>query len=146
MKILLGLIIAIALIAIGFFVFTSDREIVIEEEAVEEEMVEEETDPLNDEEVEENIVSFSVETVEGFRFSVEEMRVNVGDTVRVELTNVDEMPHDFIIDELDVATRIIENGESDIVEFVVSEAGTFEYYCSVGSHREMGMVGTLIVE
>ena len=37
-------------------------------------------------------------------------------------------------------------GQIDEVEFVVDKAGTFEYYCSVGNHRQMGMVGKLIVE
>ena len=32
------------------------------------------------------------------------------------------------------------------VQFIADKAGTFEYYCFVGNHRQMGMVGTLTVK
>jgi uncharacterized cupredoxin-like copper-binding protein len=32
------------------------------------------------------------------------------------------------------------------VQFVADKTGTFEFYCSVGNHRQMGMVGTLVVQ
>ena len=72
--------------------------------------------------------------------------VNVGDVVMIEFTSVGGMPHDFVIDELGVATAILQPGESEIVEFIVDRAGTFEYYCSVGQHRANGMKGNLIVQ
>ena len=31
-------------------------------------------------------------------------------------------------------------------EFTADKVGSFEYYCSVGSHRSMGMKGVLKVE
>src|SRR3990167_9256749 len=37
-------------------------------------------------------------------------------------------------------------GQSASVEFTADKAGGFEYYCSVGTHRAMGMVGAFIVE
>ncbi len=37
-------------------------------------------------------------------------------------------------------------GEREAVEFLVDKAGVFEYYYFVGSHRQMGMKGDLIVE
>jgi len=54
--------------------------------------------------------------------------------------------HDFVIDEFNVATKMTKTGETDTVEFIADKAGVFEYYCSVGEHRKMGMVGTLTVE
>ena len=86
-------------------------------------------------------------TVEGspFKFSVTEMRVKLGETVKVIFKNV-EGKHDWRVDEFGVATKIINAGEEDTVEFVVNKTGSFEYYCSVGEHRKLGMVGTLIVE
>jgi plastocyanin len=54
--------------------------------------------------------------------------------------------HDFKIDEFNVATNQIPAGSSEIVEFVADKSGSFEYYCSVGRHREMGMKGTLVVQ
>lgn len=98
----------------------------------------------------------SGETVEGsvkdftvngdnFRFDVKEMRVKKGDTVQVTFNNTGGS-HDFVIDEFNVATKVLPNGGSETVEFVADKTGEFEYYCSVGTHRQLGMKGTLIVE
>ena len=72
--------------------------------------------------------------------------VSEGDLVRIEFSNVDGMPHDWVLDEFNAATDIINDGESDVIEFVASESGEFEYYCSVGQHRQQGMFGKFIVE
>lgn len=87
-------------------------------------------------------------TIDGsnFSFTPNTMTVNEGDTVRITLVNDDNMPHDFVLDEFDARTEILNTGETETIEFVADEAGTFEYYCSVGNHRAMGMVGTLIVQ
>jgi nitrite reductase (NO-forming) len=53
--------------------------------------------------------------------------------------------HDLVIDGFNVRTPQIGDGKSAEVTFVVDKTGTFEYYCSVGNHRQMGMVGKLIV-
>lgn len=80
-----------------------------------------------------------------FSFAPNIIRAEVGETIRLTLTSTD-MPHDFVIDELEVATEVIQAGESTSIEFTPTEAGEYEFYCSVGGHRQMGMVGTLIVE
>ena len=80
-----------------------------------------------------------------FKFSVEEIRVKQGDTVRIVFTN-EEGLHDWVIDEFSARTKQLKVGESETIEFVADKTGTFEYYCSVGTHRAMGMVGNLIVE
>lgn len=54
--------------------------------------------------------------------------------------------HDFVIDELNVKTPVIASGKDATVTFTPTKAGTYEYYCSVGNHRAMGMVGKLIVQ
>ncbi len=71
--------------------------------------------------------------------------VHKGDTVKINFKNDGGM-HDFKIDEFGVATKKIGSGQSDTVSFVADKAGSFEYYCSIGSHRQMGMKGMLIVE
>lgn len=80
-----------------------------------------------------------------YDFSIEEIRVKRGDRVRIEFTSQEGL-HDLVIDAFDVRTQQVSTGQSDVVEFVADEAGTFEYYCSVNNHRQLGMVGTLIVE
>lgn len=54
--------------------------------------------------------------------------------------------HDFVVDELKIKTAVINNGQEDFVEFTADKAGTFEFYCSVGNHRAMGMVGKITVQ
>ncbi|MBI5421987.1 dienelactone hydrolase family protein [Candidatus Peregrinibacteria bacterium] len=73
------------------------------------------------------------------------LRVKQGDTVRIEFTNTKGF-HDWVLDEFNARTPQLQAGASATVEFVADKKGTFEYYCSVGSHRAMGMKGNLIVE
>jgi len=87
---------------------------------------------------------FDVEGV-NFAFSQTEVRVKKGDRVRINFTSTDGF-HDWVLDEFNAATERISSGGETFVEFTADEAGEFEYYCSVGSHRALGMVGTLIVE
>ncbi|MFH1053915.1 MAG: cupredoxin domain-containing protein [Candidatus Woesearchaeota archaeon] len=74
-----------------------------------------------------------------------EIRVNEGDTVRIEFTSTDGF-HDWVVDEFDAATERVNTGNSTFVEFIADKKGTFEYYCSVGQHRANGMRGNLVVE
>lgn len=80
-----------------------------------------------------------------FKFAPASLTLKKGEKVRLVLKNIGKMPHDFVVDELSVKTKIIKGGEEDVVEFTPDTAGTFEFYCSVGSHRAMGMKGTLTV-
>jgi nitrosocyanin len=86
-------------------------------------------------------------TVEGknFSFSPSTLTVNKGDTVKITFKNSGGM-HDFVLDEFNVKTKPIESGASETVSFTANKAGTFNYYCSVGNHRAMGMQGTLTVK
>ena len=72
------------------------------------------------------------------------MSVSKGDKVKIIFKNTGGF-HDFTIDEFGVRTKRINGGEEDTIEFVADKSGTFEYYCSVGDHRTLGMRGTLTV-
>lgn len=80
-----------------------------------------------------------------FTFSQTEIRVKKGDTVTINFTSNGGF-HDSGVDEFSARTERVNSGESSSVTFVADQTGTFEYYCSVGSHRALGMVGQLIVE
>ncbi len=86
-------------------------------------------------------------TVDGsnFKFAPSTITVKKGDTVKLTLKNIQGF-HDFKIDAFKVATKQIKEGTTETVTFVADKEGTFEYYCSVGKHKAMGMVGTLIVK
>ena len=85
-------------------------------------------------------------TVEGsnYKFMPNILSVKKGDNVTIVFKNVGGT-HNFRIDEFDVATKQIKGGAEETVQFVADEVGSFEYYCSVGTHRAMGMKGMLTV-
>jgi plastocyanin len=93
---------------------------------------------------EEDIVVIDL-TGKPFEFSQTEIRVQQGDRVRINFESTEGL-HDWVVDEFNAATDQVMPGTPTSVEFVADQAGEFEYYCSVGQHRENGMVGTLIVE
>lgn len=116
-------------------------------ESVEDEIVEGTntvTEPTN--QINSNVVA-KVITVEAgsYYYNPKEIRVKKGDTVQIVMTAKD-MMHDFNIDELGVKMPITKSGETNSVTFVAGTTGEFEYYCSVGQHRQLGQTGTLFVE
>jgi plastocyanin len=86
-------------------------------------------------------------TVSGsnFSFSPKEIKVKKEDKVKIMFKNTGGT-HNWVLDEFSAKTAEIEDGESAEVTFTADKSGTFEFYCSVGSHRAMGMKGNLIVE
>jgi nitrite reductase (NO-forming) len=80
-----------------------------------------------------------------FSFSPSTLSVNKGDKVKI--TFKDESgTHTFNIDGYNVKTPLLAAGQQASVEFTATKTGTFEYYCSVATHRAMGMKGTLTVK
>ncbi len=90
------------------------------------------------------VKEFSLEATP-FTFSIKEIKVKQGDQVKITLTNKAGF-HDFVVDEFGVRTKQLSAGATDSVQFTADKKGIFEYYCSVGNHRQQGMVGKLIVE
>ncbi|MDB5266593.1 MAG: Blue (Type 1) copper protein [Parcubacteria group bacterium] len=84
-------------------------------------------------------------TGSNFAFAPSALSVNKGDKVTIIFKNSGGL-HDFKIDEFAAATKRINGGESDTVTFTADRSGSFEFYCSVGTHRQMGMKGTLTVK
>lgn len=91
-----------------------------------------------------NVKEFTV-TAGSFYFSPKTLSVNKGDTVKINFVNSGGM-HDWRLDEFNAKTPVLQSGQSASITFVADKSGTFEYYCSVGTHRQMGMVGTLTVK
>ena len=108
---------------------------------------------------------------EDFRFVPETVTVKVGETIRLRLENRDPVLHDYTTDEdefivmeasganhgdhemdpeaqvslqpLHIAAEANDYGE---LVFEATEAGEYEFYCSVPGHREAGMVGKIVIE
>ena len=80
-----------------------------------------------------------------YYFKPNMIKAKKGQNVKVVVKSVS-MMHNFNIDDLGVKSTLIQNGETGMVEFTASKIGIFEYYCSVGQHKQLGQVGKLIVE
>jgi plastocyanin len=80
-----------------------------------------------------------------YSYDVSEIKVKKGETITINFESTDGF-HDFVIDELAVATKKVQPGTKTSVTFTADKVGSFEYYCSVGSHRAQGMSGVLTVE
>lgn len=80
-----------------------------------------------------------------FYFAPKTISAKKGDTIKITLTGKG-MMHDFTLDAFNVQSSTVEPGSTTTVEFVADKTGTFEYYCSIGSHRQRGQAGTLTVE
>lgn len=85
-------------------------------------------------------------TVSGKNFSLTPNIINVqkGDKVKITFDNTGGF-HDFKIDAYGLATKQGQAPFQETLEFTADKVGRFEYYCSVGSHRSMGMTGNLVV-
>jgi len=103
-----------------------------------------------------NIVKVKMEVVDTetpWGFTVEgelnpEIRVNLGDTVEITLTNTGQAPHDITIPQFGVTAEstFVMPGETITVSFVADSQGTFEYFCSQPGHEQLGMKGVIVVE
>ena len=148
MKNFLIFLIIVILALLGVWYYSQNSQGALEEEAtLQEEAVlaedrtiaGEEQPAVNGEVREFNLIAAN------FKYDLAEIRVQEGDKVRINLSAGQGL-HDWVIDEFNVKTSQIQAGETASVEFVANRKGEFEYYCSVGNHRAMGMVGKLIVE
>ena len=87
------------------------------------------------------------------------INAKVGDRIIFNISNAGKSFHSFgvtlndegfggILSGTDVATANapLKPGEGGFSEFIPGEPGTYYYICTVPGHREMGMVGTIIVE
>lgn len=84
--------------------------------------------------------------MQNFSYTPNIMEAKPGQTLMVKIVNTQGF-HDLVIDELDVASNQISEGEEEIVEIQIPEdaTGEYEFYCSVGNHRAQGMFGTLMI-
>ncbi len=85
--------------------------------------------------------------VEGSNYQFEPSTITLkkGEKVRIVFKSIGGL-HDFRVDELNIATATVPSGQEDFVELTPDKTGSFEFYCSIGNHRAMGMKGTLVVE
>lgn len=143
-------VLIIIVLVIGGFLLFNNRSVAPTELEVENNMPVpgsevEETEVIEETAEEEELLvrEFTVDTA-NFSFSPSNITVNQGETVKITVKNTQGF-HDFRLDKFNVATKLLNESEEQTITFVADEKGTFEYYCSVGNHRDMGMVGSFTV-
>jgi plastocyanin len=85
--------------------------------------------------------------MDDFKFSKAELVIKAGEEITIKLNNL-EGNHDLVIDELDTHSEHFKPGESGEMKFIAGKehiGKTYEFYCSVGSHRVLGMVGNITI-
>jgi nitrite reductase (NO-forming) len=74
------------------------------------------------------------------------LRANVGDTIEITIGSGEGAEHDIVFPQLNVHSKHFSGSTGPTkVRFKVTKAGTFEYYCSIAGHRQVGMEGLLEV-
>ncbi len=81
-----------------------------------------------------------------FAYTPSTITVNKGEKVRITLTNDGAASHNLSIQGLGISTKTIVPGESDSIEFTPSTAGSFTFFCTIDSHKDLGLTGTLEVK
>lgn len=103
-----------------------------------------------------------------FAYSKPSLTVAAGQPVTLTLVNTGNIEHDFVVEKIDVTTRVIQDSGSDahhahgeeknydlhasagvgdttVLEFTALQPGTYTFFCSVEGHEAAGMVGELTV-
>jgi nitrite reductase (NO-forming) len=74
------------------------------------------------------------------------LKANVGDTIEITISSGEGAEHDIVFPGLNVHSKHFSAATGATqVKFKVTKAGTFEYYCSIAGHRQVGMEGKLEV-
>jgi uncharacterized cupredoxin-like copper-binding protein len=103
-----------------------------------------------------------------FAYDPASIMVPAGQPVILTIKNIGNIEHDFVVDQIDGSTKVIQDsgsdahhahgeeqnydlrisagaGDTSVLQFTVSEPGTYKIFCSVEGHEEAGMIGELVV-
>lgn len=124
------------------------------DQAVDEQMPEEDLQNMSPESqgtqdaentTEENEVDRTIEVEGGsYYFEPDNIQVEQGETIEFTLVNEGGF-HDMVIPELDAGTDRINGGDTESFTVTFEETGEYEFICSVGTHAQQGMAGTITV-
>lgn len=124
------------------------EEIVVDDEpkleSEDEDSAEQDVQDLPEEEADDEPEALSISMESGnFFFSPDVITAEPGQEIIVTIEK-NSGTHTFVIDEIGFKESI---SSGDVMTFSApSEPGSYAYYCDVGSHRALGMEGTLIVK
>ncbi len=106
--------------------------------------------PVESEELEEDVKNedtFEITIkMSEYIFSPSVISIDVEKDTTFVLKNLGFTTHDFVVEEIDIHSGLIPPGGSKTITFKADEPGEYDFYCSVGDHRDNGMEGVLIVK
>jgi nitrite reductase (NO-forming) len=74
------------------------------------------------------------------------LKANVGDFIEITISSGEGAQHDIVFPALNIHSKNFDKSTGPTkVSFKVTKAGTFEYYCTIAGHRQVGMEGKLEV-
>jgi nitrite reductase (NO-forming) len=79
-----------------------------------------------------------------YAFSPSRIELRAGETVNLVLANEGALPHDLTIPALGFALGAAPGATAEAA-LTAPAPGTYPFFCSVPGHRQLGMVGTLVV-
>ena len=89
-------------------------------------------------------IEITIEAID-LRFSPAAISIPAGTPVRIVFTNRSRVYHDLVIPKLGRRTRRI--GPDETSEFLIqAEPGSYDFYCSIPSHNQTGMGGTITAQ
>ena len=80
-----------------------------------------------------------------YRFSPDQLEVELGEEIRIHLINNGSEGHNFILETHANYDPIIAPGRQANVSFNADTVGTYLMYCTVSGHRALGMEGTFTI-
>lgn len=127
---------------------TAKEDVKVEEktEVKEEVKTETKTEVKTEEPKEEPAVTSLTVVGSEFAFSPSSLSFKAGEQVQITFKNDGKYPHNLVIRETGVSTKIIESGATEVLNFTAPKAGSYSFYCSVAGHEEAGMKGGITVQ
>ena len=137
-KIIIGLIIALAIIGGGFFLFSRQGEAPSDGKPTDSTKPSIPAELFSGKEV-------SITATDN-KFTPNAFEITSGEKVRITFNNNGLMLHNLTINELGLATTNIAPGDSTTLEFTAPAAGDYTFICSVIGHEQLGLKGTMTVK
>ncbi|QQG47612.1 MAG: DUF4330 family protein [Candidatus Woesebacteria bacterium] len=87
-------------------------------------------------------------TVEASEFAFKPSLISFkkGEKVELIFKNNGQYPHNLTISDINLATKTVSPGGTDTITFTADKTGSFSFMCTIDSHADKGMKGTIVVE
>jgi len=81
-----------------------------------------------------------------FKFAPPTVEAPADKKFTLALTNTGSVEHDFTVDALNLKISVPPNGKVKTQEVGPLKAGTYDLYCAVAGHKELGMIAKLVAK